>query len=98
VLSHLAEDVEQERSGNGLGNLRHDVVEIFDWYVQRQPDHTAGLLGEICPDTRTRLNLDPRIVGRYIRRSLHFDSTLDRETIDALLDMALPPSAKPSTS
>lgn len=98
VLSHLAEDVEEERSGIGLGTLRHDVVEVFDWYVQRKPDHTAGLLSEICLDARMRLDLDPKIVGRFIRRSLHLDSALGKETIDALLEMALPPSAKSSAS
>ncbi|MGW9211082.1 hypothetical protein ACWGR4_29395 [Embleya sp. NPDC055664] len=64
------------------------------WYVQRKPDHTAGLLSEICLDARTRLDLAPKTVGRFIRRSLHLDSTFGRETIDAHLDMALPPSAK----
>ncbi|EFL20021.1 predicted protein [Streptomyces sp. C] len=34
----------------------------------------------------------------FIRRSLHLDSKLGEKTIDALLDMALPPSAKPSES
>ncbi|MFD7324299.1 hypothetical protein ACFV9D_24935 [Streptomyces sp. NPDC059875] len=38
--------------------------------------------------------MDPETVGRLIRRSLHLDSKLDEETVDALLDTALPPSAK----
>ncbi|MFI7179287.1 hypothetical protein [Streptomyces spororaveus] len=45
-----------------------------------------------------RLNVDPETVGKIIRRSLHLDSKLGKMTIDALLDMALPPSAKPSES
>ncbi|MEU9031494.1 hypothetical protein AB0D46_29055 [Streptomyces sp. NPDC048383] len=98
VLSHLANGVRKGRSGIWLGTLRRDVVQIFDWYVQRKPDHTANLLSEICLDAHTRLNMDPGTVGKIIRRSLHLDSKLDEKTIDALLDMALPPSAKPSES
>jgi hypothetical protein len=96
VLSHLATGVKKGRSGIWLGTLRRDVVKIFDWYVQRKPDHTAGLLSEICLDAHTRLDVDPQTVGQLIRRSLHHDSTLGQKTIDSLLDMALPPSAKPS--
>ncbi|RSS87041.1 hypothetical protein EF903_17900 [Streptomyces sp. WAC05292] len=98
VLSHLATGVRKGRTGIWLGTLRRDVVEIFDWYVQRKPDHTAHLLSEICLDAHTRLNVDPETVGKIIRRSLHLDSKLGEKTIDALLDMALPPSAKPSES
>ena len=43
---------------------------------------------------RVRLGLEPRDVGDLLRRSLHLDSELDGETVDALLDLALPPSAK----
>ncbi|MFD3544839.1 hypothetical protein ACFWUW_04320 [Streptomyces sp. NPDC058655] len=53
---------------------------------------------QICLDAHTRLNVDPETVGKIIRRSLYLDSKLGRKTIDALLDMALPPSAKPSQS
>ncbi|MFF3159961.1 hypothetical protein [Streptomyces sp. NPDC057910] len=72
------------------------MVKIFDWYVQRKPDHTAGLLSEICLEAHTQLDVEPETVGKLIRRSLHLDSKLDKETIDALLDMALPPSAQSS--
>ncbi|MFE3931883.1 hypothetical protein [Streptomyces sp. YIM B13508] len=98
VLSHLATNDMKERNGIWLHPLRRDVVQVFDWYVQRKPDHTAGLLSEICLDARTRLDVDPQTVGQLIRRSLHRDSTLGKETIDALLDAALPPSAKSSES
>ncbi|MFJ4633657.1 hypothetical protein [Streptomyces sp. NPDC088847] len=96
VLSHLATNDMKERNGIWLHPLRRDVVKVFDWYVQRKPDHTAGLLSEICLDARTRLDVDPQTVGQLIRRSLHRDSTLGKESIDALLDAALPPSAKSS--
>ncbi|MEV5204626.1 hypothetical protein [Streptomyces sp. NPDC053720] len=98
VLSPLATGVKKGRSGIWLGTLRRDVVKVFDWYVQREPDHTAGLLSEICLDAHTWLDVDPQTVGQLIRRSLHHDSTLGEETIDALLDMALPPSVKSSES
>ncbi|MFF3517853.1 hypothetical protein [Streptomyces sp. NPDC002573] len=49
-------------------------------------------------DAHTRLDVDPETVGQLIRRSLHHDSALGEETINALLDMALPPSAKSSES
>ncbi|MEU6867936.1 hypothetical protein ABZ924_32665 [Streptomyces sp. NPDC046876] len=98
VLSHLATGVHKGRSGMWLGTLRREVVQIFDWYIQRKPDHTANLLSEICLDAHTRLNVDPETVGKIIRRSLHLDSKLGEKTIDVLLDMALPPSAKPSES
>ncbi|MFJ2478304.1 hypothetical protein ACIOWI_36060 [Streptomyces sp. NPDC087659] len=98
VLSHLATNDMKERSGIWLRPLRRDVVKVFDWYVQRKPDHTAGLLSEICLDARTRLDVDPESVGQLFRRSLDRDSALGKETIDALLDAALPPSAKSSES
>ncbi|WP_030712122.1 hypothetical protein [Streptomyces sp. NRRL F-2580] len=81
-----------------LGPLRPDVVKVFDWYVRRKSDRTAGLLSEICLDAPTRLDVDPETVGQLIPRSLHLDSKLGEETVDALLDMALPPSAKSSES
>ncbi|WP_327330594.1 hypothetical protein [Streptomyces anulatus] len=40
----------------------------------------------------------PGTVGRIIHRSLRFQGKLGEETVDALLDMALPPSANPSES
>ncbi|WP_284434664.1 hypothetical protein [Streptomyces sp. TUS-ST3] len=40
-----------------------------------------------------RLGLEPRDVGELLRRSLHLDSELDGETVDALLGLALPPCA-----
>ncbi|MFJ3762551.1 hypothetical protein [Streptomyces sp. NPDC090080] len=98
VLSHLATNDMKERRGIWFLPLRRDVVKVFDWYVQRKPDHTAGLLSEICLDARTRLDVDPQTVGQLIRQSLHRDSTLGKEIIDALLDAALPPSAKSSES
>ncbi|MGW8955785.1 hypothetical protein [Streptomyces sp. NPDC055709] len=98
VISHLARGVQKGRSGMWLGTLRPDVVKVFDWYVQRKPDRTAGLLSEICLDAHTRMDVDPETVGQLIRRSLHLDSKLGEETVDALLDMALPPSAKSSES
>ncbi|MER6694464.1 hypothetical protein [Streptomyces minutiscleroticus] len=98
VLFHLATGVKKGRSGIWLGTLRRDVVKILDWYVQRKPDHTARLLSEICLDAHTRLGVAPETVGQLIRQSLHHDSTLGEETINALLDMALPPSAKSSES
>ncbi|MER6011575.1 hypothetical protein [Streptomyces bluensis] len=39
------------------------------------------------------LGLEPAAVGSLFRRSFTLDSGLDGETIDTLLDMALPPSA-----
>lgn len=98
VLSHLATNDVRETSGIWLRPFHRDVVKVFDWYVQRKPDHTAGLLSEICLEARTRLDVAPESVGQLFRRSLHRDSTLGKETIDALLDAALPPSAKSSES
>ncbi|MGZ2361703.1 hypothetical protein LRE75_34355 [Streptomyces sp. 372A] len=98
VLSHLATNDVTEKSGIWLRPLRSDIVRIFDWYVQRKPDHTAGLLSGICLEAHTRLDVSPKSVGELFRQSLHRDSTLGRETIDALLDMALPPSARSSQS
>lgn len=94
VVSGLARDVVKGRSEQSLGDIRTDVVKVFDWYIQRKPDHLEGLLGEICLLAHTRLDLAPEAVGRLIRRSLHLDSKLDGKTIDQLLDTALPPSAK----
>ncbi|MEV6962672.1 hypothetical protein AB0M97_26525 [Streptomyces sp. NPDC051207] len=50
-------------------------------------------LCEICLTARLRLGLEPKDVGDLLRRSLHLDSQLDGDTVDALLDLALPPSA-----
>ncbi|MFE7331909.1 hypothetical protein ACFU8W_44925 [Streptomyces sp. NPDC057565] len=98
VIGGLAQDVENAREwGKGevsLGDIRTDVVKLLDWYIQREPGHTPGLLGEICLTARLRLALPPEKVGRLLRQSLHLDSELDGKTIDALLDLALPPSAK----
>ncbi|MGW3327232.1 hypothetical protein [Streptomyces virginiae] len=70
---------------------------VLDRYVQRKPDRTGRLLGETCLDARA-LEVDPETMGKLIRRSFLLDSKPDEETINALLDMALPPSAKPSES
>ncbi|MGW0669899.1 hypothetical protein [Streptomyces sp. NPDC002746] len=98
VISHLAQDEEKGRSGIWRSPLRPDVVEIFDWYIQRKPDSTAGILSEICLTAQTRLDLPPETVGSIIRRSLRLQSKLGEDTVDALLDMALPPSAKSTES
>lgn len=98
VLGGLAQDVEntrgREKTELSLGDIRPDVVKLIDWYIQRDPGATSGLLGEICLLARLRLALPPLKVGRLIRRSLHLDSELDGTTINTLLDLALPPSAK----
>ncbi|OKK10604.1 hypothetical protein AMK16_33125 [Streptomyces sp. CB00455] len=98
VVGGLADDVERARKWNkkepSLGDIRTDVVKLLDWYIQRNPGATAGLFGEILLIARTRLDLAPEHVGRLLRRSFHLDSELDGKTIDTLLDMTLPPSAK----
>ncbi|MFI0742679.1 hypothetical protein ACH4PU_32055 [Streptomyces sp. NPDC021100] len=98
VISGLAQDVENARKWGkdepSLGDISTDVVELLVWYIQRKPGHTAGIFGEICLIARTRLALSPEKVGQLLRRSLHLDSKLNGKTINALLDLALPPSAK----
>ncbi|MEU8843815.1 hypothetical protein AB0D97_32625 [Streptomyces roseus] len=98
VLGGLADDVERAHKwGKGepsLGDIRTDVVKLLDWYIERKPDHAAGLFGEILLVARTRLDLPPQKVASLLRRSFHLDSAMDGDTIDALLGMALPPSAK----
>ncbi|MFI6150933.1 hypothetical protein [Streptomyces sp. NPDC051109] len=98
VLGGLADDVERARKWGkeepSLGDVRTDVVKLLDWYIERTPDHTAGLFGEILLIARTRLDLPAQKVAGLLRRSLHLDSAMSGETIDALLEMALPPSAK----
>jgi hypothetical protein len=41
-----------------------------------------------------RFAFDPQDIGDLLRRSLNLDSTLDRTTLNTLLDLALPPSAQ----
>lgn len=98
VLGGLADDVERAGKTNktsiSLGDIRRDVVKLLDWYLLREPDGTPLLFGEICLLARVRLGLEPRDVGDLLRRSLHLDSKLDGRTVDALLDLALPPSAR----
>ncbi|MFJ4866617.1 hypothetical protein [Streptomyces sp. NPDC088748] len=98
VLGSLADDVDRARKWGkekpSLGDIRTDVVKLLDWYIERKPGHTAGLLGEILLIARTRLDLPPQKVASLLRRSLHLDSAMDGDTVDALLEMALPPSAK----
>ncbi|MDT0460694.1 hypothetical protein RM550_34065 [Streptomyces sp. DSM 41527] len=98
VIGGLAEDVDRagkrNRAGVSLGDIRRDVVKLLDWYILREPGRTPVLFGEICLLARLRLGLEPRDVGDLLRRSLHLDSELDGETVDALLDLALPPSAQ----
>ncbi|MEU6805665.1 hypothetical protein ABZ931_32380, partial [Streptomyces neyagawaensis] len=77
-----------------LGDIRRDVVRLIDWYILREPRLAPALFGEICLDARVRFGLDPKDVGGLLRRSLSLDSGLDRQTLKALLDLALPPSAQ----
>ncbi|TYR53318.1 hypothetical protein [Streptomyces parvus] len=101
VIGGLAEDAAQAREYQkatvSLGDIRKDVVKLIDWYILRAPARTPALFGEICLTARLNLGLDPRDVGALLRRSLQLDSQLDGETVDALLDLALPPSATPAT-
>ncbi|MEU9488012.1 hypothetical protein AB0D83_30970 [Streptomyces decoyicus] len=98
VIGGLAEDVgragKTSRTTVSLGDIRTDVVKLIDWYILREPDLTPAFFGEICLIARLRLGLDPTDVGSLLRRSLHLDSELNGERVDALLDLALPPSAK----
>lgn len=98
VLGGLADRVKTTRARGktevSLGDIRTDVVKLLVWYIQRKPDRLPGLFGEICLLARLRLGLPPEKVGRLLRRSLHLDSALDGKTVDALLDLALPPSAE----
>ncbi|MFE5841995.1 hypothetical protein ACFQ7N_10150 [Streptomyces niveus] len=97
VVGGLAEDVDRAEKGNrtdvSLGDIKTDVVKLLDWYILREPDQTPSLFGEICLIARTRLGLNPKDIGSLLRRSLHLDSELNDETVNALLDLALPPSA-----
>lgn len=97
VVGGLAADAGRARKAEGtdvsLGDIRTDVVKLLDWYILRAPDRTPALFGEICLLAHVRLGLKPSDVGSLLRRSLHLDSELDGETVDALLDLALPPSA-----
>ncbi|RPK32025.1 hypothetical protein EES39_39550 [Streptomyces sp. ADI92-24] len=97
VIGGLAEDAGRARKNNrtivSLGDIRGDIVKLLDWYILREPERTPALFGEICLTARLRLGLDPRDVGALLRRSLRLDSELDGDTVDALLDLALPPSA-----
>ncbi|MFE5053058.1 hypothetical protein ACFRAI_43205 [Streptomyces sp. NPDC056637] len=101
IVGSFAEDVGRARESNrgdvSLGDLRKDVVELLDWYILREPDRTPVLFGEICLLARLRLGIEPRDVGDLLRRSLHLDSQMDGKTVNALLDLALPPSARRAT-
>ncbi|MFJ6810941.1 hypothetical protein ACIQRK_33930 [Streptomyces anulatus] len=101
VIGGLAEDAGRARKSNkarvSLGDIRKDVVRLIDWYILREPARTPALFGEICLTARLNLGLDPRDVGALLRRSLRLDSQLDGDTVDALLDLALPPSATAAT-
>ncbi|MGW5602597.1 hypothetical protein ACWEWL_26395 [Streptomyces rochei] len=96
VLGGLARDVEDldDSTGVFLGDIRRGVVHLIDWYILREPRLAPALFGEICLDARVRFGLDPKDVGALLRRSLHLDSGLDHQTLNALLDLALPPSAQ----
>lgn len=95
VMPHASENARKwGKDEPSLGDSSTDVAKLVVWYIQRKPGHTAGIFGEICLIARTRLALPPEEVGRLLRRSLHLDSKLDGKTINALLDLALPPSAK----
>jgi hypothetical protein len=96
VLGGLARDAEDLDPSKPvlLGDIRSDVVRLIDWYILREPRLAPALFGEICLDARVRFGLDPKDVGDLLRRSLHLDSGLDRQTLNALLDLALPPSAQ----
>ncbi|MFG2895002.1 hypothetical protein [Streptomyces sp. NPDC048248] len=100
IVGRLAEDVEQRVSeGKGvedimLSDMPTSAVKLLTWYIQRRPRETANLLGEVCLTARVRLGLQPAVVGGLFRRSFSLDSGLDGKTIDSLLDMALPPSAR----
>ncbi|MFB7763527.1 hypothetical protein [Streptomyces xiamenensis] len=100
ILGRLAEDVER-RGIEGksldeivLSDMPTSAVKLLTWYIQHHPDQTAYVLGDVCLQARVRLDLHPAQVGRLFRRSFGLDSDLDAKIIDALLDMALPPSAK----
>ncbi|MFF8387334.1 hypothetical protein ACF053_27340 [Streptomyces kanasensis] len=97
VLGGLADDIERtgrkNRSRVSLGDIRRDVVKLLDWYILREPAATPSLFGDICLTARLRLGLPPKDVGDLLRHSLHLDSQLDGDTVDALMDLALPPSA-----
>lgn len=99
ILCRLAEDVGR-RGGEGtsmdetvLSDMPRSSVKLLTWYLQHRPRETASLLGDVCLKARVRLGLSPDVVGDLFRRSLNLDSGLDGDTVDALLGMALPPSA-----
>ncbi|MFE1782426.1 hypothetical protein ACFW9F_07500 [Streptomyces sp. NPDC059506] len=96
VLGGLARDAKDTDDSKSvfLGDIMADVVHLIDWYILREPQLAPALFGEICLDARLRFGLDPKDVGDLLRRSLNLDSGLDRQTINALLDLALPPSAQ----
>ncbi|MFE9404773.1 hypothetical protein ACFYNY_23895 [Streptomyces sp. NPDC006530] len=96
VLGGLARDVADTHGHvtSSLGDIRADVVHLIHWYIQREPRLAPALFGEICLDARMRFDLDPKDVGKVLRRSLSLDSEIDRRTLKALLDLALPPSAQ----
>ncbi|MGW6489651.1 hypothetical protein [Streptomyces sp. NPDC055056] len=97
IVGGLADDVARAGKANrapALGDIRTDVIKLLDWYILREPGGASALFGEICLMARLRLELEPKEVGDLLRRSLHLKSELDSKTVDALLDLTLPPSAK----
>ncbi|MFD0068500.1 hypothetical protein ACFRAI_43070 [Streptomyces sp. NPDC056637] len=95
IVGGFAEDTERasNKTNVSLGDLSKDVVKLLDWYILREPNLTPALFGEICLLARIRLDLEPSDVGDVLRRFLHLDSKLDGKTVNALLDLVLPPSA-----
>ncbi|MGW3036447.1 hypothetical protein ACWDCB_35200 [Streptomyces sp. NPDC001178] len=98
IVGSFAEDVERHRGTgrsqeNPLSDVSPDTVKLLTWYIQRRPQETASILGEICIRARLNLNLTPAQVGWTLRSSFHLDSGLASHTVDTLLDLTLPPSA-----
>lgn len=94
VLGHLAEDAQREHGAKVLTWLPKSTVTMLVWFFRHQPDRTAGILGEICLEARTRFDIGPERVGEMLRRSFLNDSGLGRSTAESLMNMALPPSAR----
>ncbi|MEV7297186.1 hypothetical protein AB0N79_37050 [Streptomyces microflavus] len=98
IVARFAEDVDRGKEEQSrLAPIRANTMRLLAWYLRHRPRSTAGILGEICLLARVKLDLSPSTVGSVLRRSFHLSSGLDRSVTDALLESALPPSARPVT-
>jgi hypothetical protein len=95
VLDELTEqhgwDSDEGDDRTNFYALTTPVAKTLDWLIRHHPDYGQYAIGDIVREAQRRLEIPFGAVADTLLRSLSMDGKLDSASLNAYLDLALPP-------